>query len=159
MSPVDGRRIRFGEYEADLASGELRKNGKRLPLQEQPFQVLAALLDRPGDVVTREHLRERLWPGQPFVDFDQGLNTAINQLRDALGDSAASPRFIETLPRRGYRFTFALEPPPEARSVAAKPVPALAGALTIQRMRTLLLAAGTLGLASTGTWLWLRQPR
>ncbi|HJZ98588.1 MAG TPA: response regulator, partial [Candidatus Solibacter sp.] len=126
MSPVDGRRIRFGEYEADLVSGELRKSGKRLPLQEQPFQVLAALLDHPGDVVTREFLRERLWPGQPFVDFDQGLNTAINKLRDALGDSAANPRFIETLPRRGYRYIGpAVRTEDAARASAAPTSPAM----------------------------------
>jgi Tol biopolymer transport system component/DNA-binding winged helix-turn-helix (wHTH) protein len=159
MSEVDGRCIRFGEYEADLASGELRKSGKRLPLQEQPFQVLAALLDRPGEVVTREHLRGRLWPGQPFVDFDQGLNTAINKLRDALGDSAANPRFIETLPRRGYRFTFTLEPPLDAGSVAEEPAPVRSGLVGIRRWRTLLLAVGALGLAGIGAWLWWRQPR
>src|SRR4026208_1010581 len=106
MNEVDSREIRFGPYEVDLASGELRKNGKRLPLQEQPFQVLAALLERPGEVVTRDYLRERLWPGQPFGDFDQGLNTAISKLRDALGDSAGNSRFVETVARRGYRFIF-----------------------------------------------------
>jgi len=104
-----GRRIRFGPYEADLTAGELRKNGRLVRLQEQPFQVLAVLLDRPGEVVTRDELRERLWAGDTFVDFDQGLNTAINKLREALGDSAAKPRFVETLPRRGYRFLFPLE--------------------------------------------------
>ncbi len=96
--------LRFGVYEADLRSGELRKNGSKIRLQEQPFQVLAMLLERPGDVVTREELRQRLWPADTFVDFDHSLNTAINKLREALGDSAANPRFIETLARRGYRF-------------------------------------------------------
>src|SRR3989442_15711127 len=94
-----GRQIRFGPYEADLAAGELRKNGRPVRLQEQPFQVLAALLDRPGEVVTRDELRERLWVGDTFVDFDQGLNTAINKLREALGDSPANPRFVGTLPK------------------------------------------------------------
>ncbi len=96
--------LRFGIYEADLRSGELRKNGSKLKLQEQPFQVLAMLLEHPGEVVTREGLRQRLWPADTFVDFDHSLNTAINKLRDALGDSAANPRFIETLAKRGYRF-------------------------------------------------------
>ncbi len=96
--------IRFGQYEVDVASGELRKSGVKIRLQEQPFQVLVALLERPGEVVTREELQRRLWPADTFVDFDHSLNTAINKLRDALGDTAANPRFIETLARRGYRF-------------------------------------------------------
>jgi Tol biopolymer transport system component/DNA-binding winged helix-turn-helix (wHTH) protein len=108
MSGAPGR-IRFGPFEADSSAGELRNNGRLIRLQEQPFQVLIALLERPGDVVTREELRERLWPGDSFGDFDQGLNTAINKLREALGDSAANPKFIETLPKRGYRFVHALE--------------------------------------------------
>src|ERR1700687_4893627 len=99
-------RLRFGVFELDLRAGELRKHGLRVRLQEQPFQVLAALLEHPGEVVTRDELRERLWSGETFGDFDQGLNTAINKLREALGDSAGNPRFIETLPKRGYRFTF-----------------------------------------------------
>ncbi len=96
--------IRFGTFDADIASGELRRNGSKVRLQEQPFQVLAALLETPGAVVTRENLRERVWPADTFVDFDHSLNTAINKLRDALGDSASNPRFIETLAKRGYRF-------------------------------------------------------
>lgn len=95
---------RFGLYEADVQSGELRKNGSRLRLQEQPFQVLVALLERAGEVVTREELRQRLWSADTFVDFDHGLNTAINKVREALGDGPANPRFLETVPRRGYRF-------------------------------------------------------
>ena len=89
--PGDGKRIVFGPYEADLAAGELLKDRRRVRVQEQPFQVLAALLERPNEVVTRDELRQRLWPDATFVDFDQGLNTAINKLRDALGDSAAKP--------------------------------------------------------------------
>lgn len=96
--------LRFGAFEVDLRAGELRKQGKRIKLQDQPFQVLAVLLQRPGDVVTREELRSKIWPEDTFVDFDNSLNTAINKLREALGDSADNPRFIETLPRRGYRF-------------------------------------------------------
>ncbi len=96
--------MRFGVFELDLAAGELRKNGAKLRLQEQPFQVLALLLERPGDVVTREELRQKLWPADTFVDFDHSLNTAVNKLRETLGDSASSPRYIETMARRGYRF-------------------------------------------------------
>ena len=99
-----GRIARFGVFELDLAAGELRKNGAKLRVQEQPFQVLAFLLERAGNVVTREELREKLWPADTFVDFDHSLNTAVNKLREALGDSASSPRYIETLARRGYRF-------------------------------------------------------
>ncbi len=95
--------IRFGTFEADLRAGELRRNGIKIRLQEQPFQVLAMLLERPGEIVTREELRSRLWPADTFVDFDHGLNAAVKRLRDALGDSAENPRFIETLARRGYR--------------------------------------------------------
>lgn len=105
MPPAANARLyRFGIYEADARSGELRKSGVKLKLQEQPFQVLAMLLERPGEVVAREELRQRLWPADTFVDFDHSLNTAINKLRDTLGDTAANPRFIETLARRGYRF-------------------------------------------------------
>src|ERR1700692_205888 len=95
---------RFGVFEVDVRSGELRKQGVRIKLQEQPFHILTVLLQRPGEVVTREQLRSENWPADTFVDFDNGLNTAINKLREALGDSAESPRFIETMPRRGYRF-------------------------------------------------------
>ncbi len=104
-----GRIVRFGVFELDLVAGELRKSGLRIRLQEQPFQVLALLLERPGDVVTREELRQKLWPADTFVDFDHSLNTAINKLREALGDSASSPRYVETLARRGYRFLATVE--------------------------------------------------
>jgi DNA-binding winged helix-turn-helix (wHTH) protein len=100
----EGTLLRFGVFEAYLAAGELRKNGARIRLQEQPFQVLTALLQHSGEVVTRDHLRETIWPADTFVDFDHSLNTAVNKIREALGDSASSPRFVETLARRGYRF-------------------------------------------------------
>jgi DNA-binding winged helix-turn-helix (wHTH) protein len=100
---------RFGVFEADLAAGELRKNGVKLRLQEQPFQVLACLIERAGEVVSREELRRTLWPSDTFVDFDHSLNTAINKVREALGDSASSPRYVETLARRGYRFLAPVE--------------------------------------------------
>ncbi len=96
--------IRFGVFEADTFTGELRKHGLRIKLQKQPFQVLSLLLARPGELVTREELRLKLWPADTFVDFEQGLNKAINKLREALSDDRETPRYIETLPRRGYRF-------------------------------------------------------
>jgi TolB-like protein/DNA-binding winged helix-turn-helix (wHTH) protein len=95
---------RFGAFELNFATGELRKHGIRLKVQEQPFQVLVLLLARPGELVTREAIQQKLWPSGTFVDFENGLNTAINRLREALGDSAENPRFIVTEPRRGYRF-------------------------------------------------------
>lgn len=98
------RRVRSGLFEIDVNSGELHKNGRKLPLQDQPFRVLAMLLEHPGEMVTREQLQARLWPADTYVGFDEGLNTAIRKLRLAFGDSADNPRFIETLPRRGYRF-------------------------------------------------------
>lgn len=104
MPSSSPRLVRFGVFEVNFDSGELRKNGARIRLQEQPFQVLAALLERGGQVVTREELREKIWPADTFVDFDHSLNTAVNKIREALGDSASSPRFVETLARRGYRF-------------------------------------------------------
>jgi TolB-like protein/DNA-binding winged helix-turn-helix (wHTH) protein/Flp pilus assembly protein TadD len=106
----------FGVFELDPRAGELRKHGLRVRLQEQPFQVLAMLLEHPGEVVSREELKKRLWPADTFGDFDHGLNKAINKLRDALGDSAESPRFVETIARRGYRFLA------EVRVVGAAPV-------------------------------------
>jgi len=100
----NARIVRFGVFELDLGAGELRKNGVKLRLQEQPLQILALLLEHAGGVVTREDLRQKLWPADTFVDFDHSLNTAVNKLREALGDSAGSPRYVETIARRGYRF-------------------------------------------------------
>lgn len=97
-------KYKFDGFEADLRAAELRRGGARLKLQLQPFQVLVALLERPKEVVTREELRQRLWPEDTFVDFDHGLNTAMVKLRDVLGDSASNPKFIETIAKRGYRF-------------------------------------------------------
>jgi DNA-binding winged helix-turn-helix (wHTH) protein len=100
----NARVVRFGVFEVDRSAGELRKRGVKLRLQGQPFQVLALLLERAGQVVTRDELQRELWPSDTFVDFDHSLNTAINKVREALGDSASSPRYVETLTRRGYRF-------------------------------------------------------
>jgi eukaryotic-like serine/threonine-protein kinase len=143
------RVVRFGVFEADLKSGELRKHGVRVRLQDQPFQVLAFLLQRPGGVVTRDEIQRALWPADTFVDFDHGLNKAINRLRDALGDSADTPRFIETLPKRGYRFIAALEVTPPATppaqqvdQIAVPTVPPVEGRPpTTQRSRARLWIA------------------
>lgn len=126
--------VRFGLFELDLASGELRKRGVRVRLHEKPFRVLAALVARPGELVTRQELQRELWPGETFVDFDGNLNAAVRKLRDALGDSATSPRFIETLPRRGYRFIAPVEG--EASAESRPP-----------RRRRLWIAAGAIGAA------------
>src|SRR5271170_3467540 len=101
--------VRFGLFEADLKTGELRRGGAKVPLQGQPFQVCAILLSRSGELVTREELRKQVWPEDTFVDFDHALNTAITKIRLALGDEADNPRFVETLPRRGYRFIAPVE--------------------------------------------------
>ena len=96
--------IHFGTFEVNFQTGELRRRGQKVKLQEQPLQVLAALLERPGEMVTREELRSKLWPADTFVDFDHSLNAAIKRLRDGLGESAETPIFVETVARRGYRF-------------------------------------------------------
>jgi len=103
------RRYRFGEFEVDGATAELRRRGLRVKLHLQPFQVLLLLLERPGEMLTREEICRRLWPDGTFVDYEHGLNSAVNRLREALGDKAANPRFIETLARRGYRFVAPVE--------------------------------------------------
>jgi Tol biopolymer transport system component/DNA-binding winged helix-turn-helix (wHTH) protein len=135
--------VRFGTFEVDLRLGELRKNGVRLKLTGQPFQILVILLEHPGDLVTREQLQRRLWPSDTFVDFDRGLNAAINRVREALGDSAENPRFVETLPRRGYRFIAPLvdsrparAPLPAAESnVSRAQTGTSPGALTVSQAR------------------------
>ena len=109
-SQANKGQIRLGTFEADLCSGELRKNGLKIKLHGQPFAVLTMLLERPREVVTREELQQKLWTSDTFVDFEHGLNSAINKLREALGDDAESPRYIETLPRRGYRFIAPIVP-------------------------------------------------
>src|SRR5229473_4052693 len=104
-TPATSARIaRFGIFEVDLNAMGLRKHGLRLKLPEQPFQILVMLLERPGEIVTRDELRNRLWQTDTFVDFDHGLNNAVMRLREVLGDSSENPRFVETIPRRGYRF-------------------------------------------------------
>src|ERR1700683_1703701 len=124
--PSFGRRVRAGLFEVDLGSGEVHKNGRKIPLQEQPFRVLAMLLERPGEIVTRDELQASLWPADTFVGFDEGINTAIRKLRVAFGDSADNPCFIETIPRRGYRF-IAPAAPSESRTTGLPTAPAISG--------------------------------
>ena len=148
------RLVRFGAFEADVQTAELRKDGVKLKFSGQPFQVLAILLERPGDVVTREELQKRLWP-DTFVDVERNLNTAVNKIREVLGDSAESPRFVETLPRRGYRFIGALE----------SPLPAVVPVVPIRgshfRQTWLKIAAGILAVTvlAFGTVVAYRWPR
>ena len=103
-------KYKFDDFEADVSAAELRRGGTRLKMQLQPFQVLMALLERPGEVVTRDELRQRLWPEDTFVDFDHGLNTAMAKVREVLGDSASKPRYVETIAKRGYRFLGKVQP-------------------------------------------------
>ena len=119
-----GKTVRFGVFEADLVSGELRKNGTLIRLQEQPFQILALLLERPGELVTRDDLRSKLWSADTFVDFDHSLNTAVNKLREALGDVASNPRFVQTVARRGYRFIAPVQESAKPVPSHAEPLPA-----------------------------------
>ena len=113
---------RFGTYEISFQSGELRKAGVKIRVQQQPFKVLEILLEHPGEIVTREELRTRIWPQESFGDFDQAVNVAIAKLRTALGDSAENPRYIETLPRRGYRFIAEVALVDMAKSATELPV-------------------------------------
>jgi cholera toxin transcriptional activator len=140
----EARVYRFSVFEADLRTGELRKKGVRVRLQDQPFQVLAAMLARPGELVTREELIKQIWPSDTFVDFDHSLNTAVNKLREVLGDSAATPKFIETLPKRGYRFLADVEtvtPGAEPSLTSTHQTPAVAAAPSSALTRTLFLLA------------------
>lgn len=162
--------VRFAAFEVDLATGELRKHGIRIKLQDQPFQILAMLLERPGALVTRDQIQQRLWPADTFVDFEHGVNTAIRRLRDALSDDADTPRFIETLPRRGYRFLGevrgieAAEAPTAASAESPEPALHIADKTTppvsaIRRWRSLwpIALIITIGIAALLAWrLWPR---
>ena len=117
-------RVRFGEFEADLRIGEVRKAGSRVKLQDQPFKVLQILLENPGNIVSREELQSRIWPEESYGDFDHAVNVAVGKLRTALGDSAENPSFIETVPRRGYRFVAAVQGPPALPPAARPSLPA-----------------------------------
>jgi Tol biopolymer transport system component/DNA-binding winged helix-turn-helix (wHTH) protein len=164
--------IRFGVFELDVRSGELRRAGVLLSLQDQPLKVLECLLERPGELVTREALRQRLWPGDTFVDFEQGVNAAVKRLRETLADSAESPRFVETLPRRGYRFIAPVERDDGDRpglapsaldqsvSVAGKQAPSTLvekQPSASRRKRHALIAAGAIALVLITIAAWLRR--
>ena len=166
------REARFGPFTVDLICGELRQNSRKIPLQEKPFQILALLLDQPGELVTREELRGKLWPADTFVDFEHSINTAVKKLREAIGDDPENPRFIETLPKRGYRFIARLEETPigEGRPVLLpREKPAEPGKTSPSRMYghwQLLLSAGALlvsiallvgHVGAVRDWLWRRS--
>jgi Tol biopolymer transport system component/DNA-binding winged helix-turn-helix (wHTH) protein len=138
--PAADRSVRFGLFELDSARGELRKQGRKIRLQDQPFQVLELLLARPAEVVTREELQQALWPADTFVEFDQGLNTAIKKIRLALRDSADNPRFIDTITRKGYRFIAPVEP---GSPSVIPPLP--------RRSHRMLWIAATIAIAVVGT--------
>ena len=144
--------IRFAGFEVDLSAREVRKNGERLPLQNQPFQILQMLLERPGDVVTRDEIRSRIWPADTFVDFEHSVNTAVKKLRQALGDRAENPVFVETLPRQGFRFIGSIEKPANPVPVSPEIVETLAPP---SRNRVVLVIAGVLALAVAGGTVFL----
>jgi eukaryotic-like serine/threonine-protein kinase len=147
-----GRFVRFGSFEADLQEGKLTKMGSRVRLQEQPFRILAQLLERPGQLVTREEIRQKLWSHDTYVGFDDALNTAVRKLREALNDSADNPRFLETVPRRGYRFVAPVDGPPEPQAVA--PIGSRARRHPYLWLAAALIAAG----AAIGGYWYLRRP-
>src|SRR5580658_4278021 len=120
--PQSAPRYRFGIFEVDAVTGELRRQGARVKLNTQPLQVLLMLLDRPGQLLTREEISRELWPDGTFVDYDHGVNSAVNRIREALGDTASNPRFVETLARRGYRFVAPVERVGEPVAVVVAPV-------------------------------------
>src|SRR5262245_48617963 len=152
--------VRFGTFAADLQTGEVRKHGVRLKLQRQPFEVLAALIERPGQLVTREELRRRLWPDGVFVDYDRGLNKAVNRLREVLDDNADKPRFIETIPQRGYRFIGSVEldePASASAKLESKIEPASSQPIATTRKPRLAaigLVSAAIALAVFGFYEW-----
>ena len=164
MGSLSARIYRFGPFELSLEGAELRKNGIHLKLQEQPFRILCALLEHPGELVTREQLRQQLWAEGTFVDFEHGLNTAVKKIRDVLSDDADTPRYIETIPRRGYRFlasveagSAALAPPAEPESAPEPKCQELSPPRLIPGRTTLLAGVVAIALlAGVGGWLWRR---
>src|SRR5262245_26004851 len=150
--------VRFGVFELDLRSGELHKAGARITLQDQPLEILKALLEHPGELVTRDELRQRLWPADTFVDFEHGLNAAVKRLRDALGDSVDSPRYVETIPRRGYRLVLPIEARGHPRAVDA--VATKAGRSRGRRLAWLATAgAAAVAIVATSASLLVRSGR
>jgi len=164
MSAGPASFVRFGAFQLDLQTRELQKGGARINLPDQPFRVLETLLQRPGELVTREELRQRLWSGETFVDFEHGLNAAVRRLRDALGDSADVPRFIETLPRRGYRFIAPVIQPPSREEASSRPEqsskseallpPDVALAPSVTRARVLGVVATLVLVAAAVLWVF-----
>jgi TolB-like protein/DNA-binding winged helix-turn-helix (wHTH) protein/Tfp pilus assembly protein PilF len=156
------RRIAFGPFEADLHSGELLKNGRRVRLQSQPFQLLTMLLEHPGELVTRKEICQKLWSGDTFVDFDRSLGTAINKIREVLNDSASEPRFVETLPTRGYRFIAPVAPVMDPSAVDHEPPPPQENApenqTPVLRRVLLAIAMAALLVSGLGAWYFLRPP-
>jgi eukaryotic-like serine/threonine-protein kinase len=148
--------VRFGPFEVDLRAGELRKYGAKVRLPHQPFQVLAMLMTHPGEVVTRDQFQQHLWPADTFVDFEHGLNKAVNRLREALGDSADEPRLIETLPKRGYRFIGAIEPSSPTTIVGATQIRAASPSAWRKRLRISVALVVVVGLVAS--MAWLRRP-
>ena len=173
MTEKLGLTVRFGLFEADFRTQELRKEGVRVKLPQQSFQILQMLLEQPGELVTRDEFRQALWPGDTFVDFDHGVNNSIKRIRDALGDSAETPRYIETLPRLGYRFIGSIDgkldvptpapiPPERNWKVKAGPTPSVAGAeetATPHRRWPLTLAGVFALLLVVGTLFWFKRPQ
>lgn len=156
--------VRFDIFEVDLRAGELRKEGRLVKLQEQPLRVLSLLLERSGEVVTRDELRQNLWPADTFVDFDHGLNSAVARLRQALRDSADKPRLIETVAKRGYRFIGSMDAPiddvPPALPAASDSGSHAVQVPLVQRRRTLLWMAGVpllVLLGAVGLWAYYRK--
>src|SRR5271165_772487 len=159
--PPVADRLRFDEYELDVRAGELRKHGVRLRLRGQPLRVLEILLERSGEVVTREEFQTRLWPADTFVDFDHSLHNAISRIREVLGESAETPRYIETLPRRGYRY---IGPVQDFQSLpvaaeTADPTPQPAALITRPKrsghLVLVLCALFALGLVAWTTWRYI----
>jgi DNA-binding winged helix-turn-helix (wHTH) protein len=152
----------FGPYEADISSGELRKNGSRAKIQDLPLRLLGVLAENPGRVVTREELQKRLWPEDTFVDFEDGLKTAVKKLREALGDDAEKPHYIETIPRRGYRFVAQVEQfaPPDPAGVAAEATRESAEAVRGRpsRWKTWVATAAAVFLSGLTFWLLYGRP-
>jgi DNA-binding winged helix-turn-helix (wHTH) protein len=164
MSGGRSRKIRFGPFELDVTPAELRKGGTRVRLPEQPFQILLMLLERPGDLVSREEIRAKLWPGTTVVEFDHSINAAVKRLRNALCDSAGEPRFIETLPRRGYRFIGQVQTPTnesgEAEGCAQPAAPAVeaagmnGSASRWSPARLSMVASAVVVILAAGAWYW-----
>lgn len=152
------RFARFGVFEVDLRHGTLRKKGARIRLQHQPLRILRLLVERAGDVVTRDELRSALWPADTFVDFEHNLNSAVKRLRAALGDSAAAPRFVETLPRQGYRWLAPIEfvADPEETATPAEPLPLQPASFPVQagRAHRVVWPASVVGVLTLATVVW-----